>query len=445
MSERKITIDVPSLARVEGEGALHLKIEKGALQHLQFKIYEPPRFFEKFLEGRHYSEVPDIVARICGICPVAYQVSAVNALESVFEVQLTPWIKQMRRLLYCGEWIQSHSLHIHLLALPDYFEEDTVLGLAAKHPDEVKRGFAIQEAGNRLIKFLGGRSVHPVGLQVGGFHKAPSEDSATELLEYIESVLPDAMAMAEWISTIPLPDDPQTFNSVALTSVDYPLEAGRLKADNGLDISETEYEDYFKELQSPHSTALWSLMKGSLMEGSGKKESSMNGGDYLVGPLARLNLNIDQLPEFLSDLLAKVGNPFPSNNMFHSMLARAVEICFALHESAEILRQYQKPEAASVPVNVKAGTGCGWSEAPRGLLWHRYDVDEEGIIRAAKIVPPTSQNQARIEQDLMRSLQRFGLDRSDQELRLHSEKVVRNYDPCISCATHFINLTVARK
>lgn len=429
MSERKITIDVPSLARVEGEGALHLKIEKGALQHLQFKIYEPPRFFEKFLEGRHYTEVPDIVARICGICPVAYQVSAVNALESVFEVQLTPWIKQMRRLLYCGEWIQSHSLHIHLLALPDYFSEDSVLGLAAKHPEEVKRGFAIQEVGNRIIKFLGGRSVHPVGLQVGGFHKAPNEESAAELLESIESVLPAAIELTEWIASIPLPDDQQRFNSVALTSPGYPLEGGRLKSDSGLDLIENQYEQHFKELQSPHSTALWSLVDGN---------------NYLVGPLARLNLNMGSLPPFLSELLSKVGNPFPSRNMFHSMLARAVEICFVLHEAAGILRKYRLPDSPSVPVEVKAGSGCGWSEAPRGLLWHRYQVDKKGIIQAAKIVPPTSQNQARIEQDLADSLQAFGLERSDEELRLHSEKVIRNYDPCISCATHFLSLTTER-
>lgn len=429
MSKRKIKIDVPSLARVEGEGALHLKIEKGTLQHLQFKIYEPPRFFEKFLEGRHYSEVPDIVARICGICPVAYQVSAVNALESLFAVELTPWIKQMRRLLYCGEWIQSHSLHIHLLALPDYFGEESVLGLAAKHPEEVKRGFAIQDAGNRLIQFLGGRSVHPVGLQVGGFHRAPSAASAAELLECIETVLPEAIAMAEWIAKVDFPDDQQQFDSVALTSFEYPFEAGKLKSSSGLDITETEYEQHFKELQSPHSTALWSLFDGD---------------DYLVGPLARLNLNIDSLPPFLDELLTRLGNPFPSNNMFHSMLARAVEICFALNEAADILRHYVVPDAPSVPVVVKAGVGCGWSEAPRGLLWHRYEVDAEGIIRAAKIVPPTSQNQARIERDLFESLNAFGLDKSDKELRLHSEKVIRNYDPCISCATHFLNFTTER-
>ncbi|WP_415902177.1 Ni/Fe hydrogenase subunit alpha [Neptuniibacter sp. QD29_5] len=430
MTERKIQIDVPSLARVEGEGALHLKIEQGKLQHLQFKIYEPPRFFEKFLEGRHFSEVPDIVARICGICPVAYQVSAVNALESLFQVQLTPWIMDMRRLLYLGEWLQSHGLHIHLLALPDYFGHNSALELAGEFPDEVRRGFAIQDAGNRIMRFLGGRSVHPVGIKVGGFHKAPTVAEALEIKQSLQEILPQAVAMVEWLAEVEIPDHRQAFNSVSLTANGYPLGEGCLVSSSGLDITEDEYETYFVESQSPHSTALW---------------SHLNGQDYLVGPLARINLNHQQLPDFLQKLLLKLGNPFPSQNMFHSMLARGVEICFALDEAIRLLGKYESPERGAVEVSPQAGIGYGWSEAPRGLLWHRYIVDKAGLIVEAKIVPPTSQNQARIEQDLFYSLSEFGLDQPDDLLRLHSEKVIRNYDPCISCATHFLKLTTERK
>ncbi|WP_415889440.1 Ni/Fe hydrogenase subunit alpha [Neptuniibacter sp. SY11_33] len=430
MTERKIQIDVPSLARVEGEGALHLKIEQGELQHLQFKIYEPPRFFEKFLEGRHFAEVPDIVARICGICPVAYQVSAVNALESLFQVQLTPWIKDMRRLLYLGEWLQSHGLHIHLLALPDYFGHNSALELAGEYPDEVRRGFAIQDAGNRIMRFLGGRSVHPVGIKVGGFHKAPTVTEALELKQSLQEILPQAIVMVEWLAEIEIPDHRQAFNSVSLAANSYPLAEGCLVSSSGLNITEDEYETYFAESQSPQSTALW---------------SHLNGQDYLVGPLARINLNHQQLPDFLQKLLRKLGDPFPSQNMFHSMLARGVEICFALDEAINLLEKYQFPEKSAVEVNPNAGTGYGWSEAPRGLLWHRYTVDKAGLITEAKIVPPTSQNQARIEQDLLYSLSKFGLDQPDELLRLHSEKVIRNYDPCISCATHFLKLTTERK
>lgn len=430
MSERKIQIDVPSLARVEGEGALHLKIHKGHLQQLQFSIYEPPRFFEKFLEGRHYSEVPDIVARICGICPVAYQVSAVNALESLFTVELTPWIKQMRRLLYCGEWIQSHSLHVHLLALPDYFGHDSVISLAKDLPEQVRRGFALQDAGNRMMSLLGGRSVHPVGIAVGGFHKAPDQQTVDALLTDLEALLPQAIEMVQWLAEIEVPDEEQDFRSVALVEPQYAVAgADEVVTSCGTRLQVDQYERCFAESQAPHSTALW---------------SHFNGEDYLVGPLARLNLNHAALPDFLQSLLQQLGNPFPSRNMFHSMLARGIEICFALHQGIEILSAYAPADECSVPVTVKAGTGFGWSEAPRGMLWHRYSVDGSGLITEAKIVPPTSQNQARIEQDLHQSLQRFGLHHADDQLRLHCEKVVRNYDPCISCATHFLQLTTER-
>lgn len=429
MSERKVKIDVPSLARVEGEGALHLKINQEKIEHLQFKIYEPPRFFEKFLEGRHYTEVPDIVARICGICPVAYQVSAVNALESLFEVEKTVWIQQMRRLLYLGEWLQSHSLHIHLLALPDYFGYDTAIQLAGKFPDEVRRGFALQDSGNQIMRLLGGRSVHPVGIAVGGFHKAPALKDVDLLLANLQDLLPQAMAMAEWISTIDIPNQEQDFCSVALSADNYAVESGRVISSNGLDICEAEYEKYFQESHSPHSTALWSHLQGQ---------------DYLVGPLARLNLCHPQLPQGIQKLLSKLGNPFPSQNMFHSMLARAVEVCWALDEAINILQGYQIPDYSKAEITVKAGEGFGWSEAPRGLLWHRYKVNESGHIDEAKIVPPTSQNQARIEQDLEWSLSQIGLDQPDEVLRLHSEKVIRNYDPCISCATHFLKLSTER-
>ncbi len=430
MTERRIKIDVPSLARVEGEGALHLNIEGDRLAGLHFKIYEPPRFFEKFLEGRHFTELPDIVARICGICPVAYQVSAANALESLFQVQLTPWIKQMRRLMYCGEWLQSHSLHIHLLALPDYFGHDSAIGLAGDFPDEVRRGFALQDAGNQIMRLLGGRSVHPVGLKIGGFHHAPAMAEAEALLERLTALLPEAEQMCRWLATIDLPEEEQVFTSVALTGAAYPIEQGELISSQGLRILPEQYDQHFTEHQVQHSTALWSLLEGK---------------DYLVGPLARLNLNHALLPPQIQSLLTELGKPFPSRNMFHSMLARGVEVLFALTEAISILQKYVVPDCPAIDVKPVAGVACGWSEAPRGLLWQRYELDEHGIIQSARIVPPTSQNQARIEQDLQQSLNRFGLSQPDDALRLHSEKVIRNYDPCISCATHFLKLTTERR
>lgn len=431
MNERReIKINVPVLARVEGEGALDLHIRDGRIEHLKFSIGEPPRLFEKFLEGREAFEVPDMVARICGICPVAYQMSAVQALESLFGWRSTPWIEAMRRAMYCGEWIQSHSLHIHLLAAPDFFGYSSAPEMARDYPDEVRRGLRLQSLGNELIRLFGARSVHPVGARLGGFHSAPPKDRVTKLLDRLRAALPDAENLVAWTASVDVPQDQQDFVSVALRHPsEYPLYSGRIVSDTGLDIPVDRYEDRFDEHQEAHSTALYSLLEGR---------------PYLVGPLARLNLNWDRLPEPVSSTLGKTGIPFPSRNVFHSMLARAVEIHLAIVEAIRLLENYE-PDVPFVSGHTCVGSGFGCTEAPRGLLWHRYDVGEDGKILKARIVPPTSQNQARIAEDLHRSIEAFGLDRSDDELRLHGEKVIRNYDPCISCATHFLKLKVIRE
>lgn len=427
---REVGIHVPVLARVEGEGALHLRIRGGMIEELKLQIYEPPRLFEKFLEGRSFDEVPDMVARICGICPVAYQISAVNALESAFGVDAGPWVRAMRRVLYCGEWIESHCLHIHLLAAPDFFGYDSAVAMARDHPDVVRRGLKLQGLGNEILRLLGARSVHPVGVKVGGFHHAPQPQEVQTLLEKLQAAVPEAEALVRWTAAITLPVDPQVFSCVAMRHAeDYAIHEGCIVSSAGLDIRPQAYAQHFTEHQEPHSTALYSLLQGK---------------PYLVGPLARLNLNADRLPTPVAVLLAATGIDWPSANMFHSIVARAIEVYFALIESIRLLEQYRYPVAPAVTVTPRAGIGYGCSEAPRGVLWHRYEVDDRGLIVNARIVPPTSQNQARIEEDLRLSLQAFGLDHRDGELRLHCERVIRNYDPCISCATHFLRLKAER-
>jgi len=427
---RKVSIHVPVLARVEGEGALDLRIDGGAITELRLRIFEPPRFFEKFLEGRHYSEIPDMVARICGICPVAYQVTASQALEKLFNVDIGPWARAMRRVFYCGEWIQSHSLHIHLLAAPDFFGCGNAIELAALAPGEVRRGLRIQALGNELMDLFGARSVHPVGVRIGGFHGAPSLSRIHAMRDKLAAALPEAEALVRWTAGIAVPQDDQAFACVAMRHpVDYAIERGGIAASDGLLIEAEAYDEHFAERHEPHSTALF---------------SSYHGQPYLVGPLARLNLNHDRLPERVAELLAETGLVLPSRNIFHSLVARAVEILLALHEALRLLEAYRVPDSPWVPVTPRAGVATGCTEAPRGLLWHRYEMDADGCVVNARIVPPTSQNQARIEEDLRLSLLNFGLDQPDDALRLHCEKIIRNYDPCISCATHFLTMNVER-
>jgi len=429
--QRDISINVPVLARVEGEGALELVIKDGRIEDLKLRIFEPPRLFEKFLEGHKHQDVVDMVARICGICPVAYQMTAVQALEGLSEVVPGPWITTMRRVMYCGEWIQSHSLHVHLLAAPDYFGFNSVLELAQKHPDVVRRGLMLQTLGNDLITLFGARSVHPVGLCVGGFYTSPKPSVVEAIRTRLEKALPEAAALVHWCASLDFPDDSQECTDVALRHPDeYPMYAGRIVSGEGLDVGVSKFEHCFEEIQVPHSTAL---------------HARLNGKPYLVGPLARLNLNLDRLPDVVMDNLLSCAIRFPSRNMFHSMVARAVELHLAVYEAWRLLDGFAEPEVSRVPVEVKQGTAFGASEAPRGILWHRYDMDADGRVIAARIVPPTSQNQSRIEQDVANSLYNCGLDSDDEILRQRAEQVIRNYDPCISCATHFLTLDIERK
>lgn len=430
MTTKTININVPVLARVEGEGALDLTIVNKKITDLKLRIYEPPRYFEKSLEGRNHYDVLDTVARICGICPVAYQMSATHAIESIFDITITPWIRAMRRLFYCGEWLQSHSLHIHLLAAPDFLGFNSVIEMSAQYGDEVRRGLKLQALGNDLVELLGARSVHPVGAIIGGFSQAPDKKSIKAILHRVTEAKQDAINLIHWLDKLDLPNDEQNFISVALHHDDeYPFNEGRLISDSGLNIAISEFEKHFKETHVDHSTALHCLF---------------NGQPYLVGPLARLNLNKDQLPKEVKDVMQELKTTFPSKNMFHSIIARAIEIHFILVEAEQILSNYEHTDKPHVEFKPKAGTGYGCTEAPRGILWHRYDMDEKGCVKKAIIVPPTSQNQPRIEQDLKDSLIKFGLDSAKDKLQLHAETVIRNYDPCISCATHFLNLNLIR-
>ena len=427
MSER--SIEVPVLTRVEGEGALHVRIENDQVSELRLRIFEPPRFFEEFMVGRSWKEVSDIVTRICGICPVAYQMSACHALEQAFEIETTPEIRALRRLYYAGEWMESHGLHIHLLAAPDFLGYRDAMSMAKDYPDEVRRGMYLQGLGNTILNLFGGRSVNPVGARVGGFYRAPSNDEARAILGKLKDALPAAEALVGWTASLSLPAVVRDAPWVSLRHPDeYPMNEGRIVSSTGLDVTATEFSEHMEEHQVPHSTAL---------------HAHIDGRPYWTGPLPRLNNNLDRLPPETERLLKQTGLDWPSNNPYHSVVARAIEIHLALVEGIRVLENYRRPSRAHVPVEPRAAIGMAATEAPRGLLWHRYVMDADGYVRAASIVPPTSQNQAWIEEDLRESvLENLALD--DEKLHLRLESAIRNYDPCISCSTHFLKLTVDR-
>jgi coenzyme F420-reducing hydrogenase alpha subunit len=425
------TIRVDTLARVEGEGSLYIKLVGERVADVKLKIYEPPRLFEAFLRGRHFSEAPDITARICGICPVAYQMSAVHAIERALGVHIDPAVRLLRRLFYCGEWIESHTLHVYMLHAPDFLGFPDVIAMARDHRDVVERALRLKKIGNRIVTLLGGREIHPISAAVGGFYKLPTKQQLRELVEDLEWALEASLETVHWTAGMSFPDFEQDYEFVALGHPDeYPFNEGRLKSNRGLDIGAAEYEDNFVELHVKHSNALHSVIRGR--------------SSYLVGPLARFNLNFDKLPETAQKAAVEVGLRPPVKNPFRSIVVRAVELIFACAEALRVIREYQPPPAPRVDVPIRAGIGQAITEAPRGILYHRYSLDEHGLIVTAKIVPPTSQNQKRIEDDLREYAVQL-VAWPIQEATWKCEQAVRNYDPCISCATHFLKLQIERE
>lgn len=425
------TVKVDVLARVEGEGAFKVVVRNGKVQRAELRIYEPPRFFEAMLRDRDHSEAPDITARICGICPVAYQMSSVHAMEAAFGVRVEGQLRALRRLLYCGEWIESHVLHLAMLHAPDFLGYAGGVEMARDHPETVQMALQLKKAGNDIMTLIGGREIHPINVRVGGFYKVPKKRDFAELTEKLKWAHDAAIEVVRWVSTFDFPDHQRDYTFVALQHPDeYPFNEGRIVSNKGLDIAAADYEKHFTESHVERSNALQAHM--------------VDGSSYLCGPLARYNLDFEQLSPTAQQIAREVGLERVVTNPYRSIMVRAVETLYAVDEALRIISEYEEPDAPFVPAQPREGSGAWSTEAPRGLLYHRYNLRADGKIAEAKIVPPTSQNQASVEEDLM-SFVGDMLDLPEDELQTRCEQTIRNYDPCISCATHFLKLDIDRE
>jgi coenzyme F420-reducing hydrogenase alpha subunit len=423
-------IKVDYIARVEGEGALYIKLDRDRVEDLQLRIFEPPRFFEALLEGRDFREAPDITARICGICPVAYQMSACHAMEAITGQQPDGTIRELRRLLYCGEWIESHILHIYMLHAPDFLHYPDAITMARDHPELVKRALRLKKIGNQLMTVLGGREIHPINIKVGGFYKVPDRTRLDALLPDLEWALQAARETVTLVSGLPFPDFEQDYEFMALRHPDeYPFNEGRLVSSAGLDVDITDYDKVLFEEHVSHSTSLHS--------------NTRSGTPVHLGPMARYALNRDRLHPHARQAADAAGLGEVVKNPFKSIIVRAVEVVYAVEEALRIIKAYQPPAEPAVAVTPRAGTGYGATEAPRGICYHRYTINDDGIIENAKIVAPTSVNQSMIESDLREYVQPR-MELPEDQLRHECEQAIRNYDPCISCSCHFLDLTVER-
>jgi hydrogenase maturation protease len=428
MTHRHRSIQVGALARVEGDGALDVRVVDGRVVQADLRIYEPPRFFEGFLRGRAITEAPDITARICGICPVAYQMSACQAAEALAGVEVAGALRDLRHLLYCGEWIESHALHIYLLHAPDFLGAESAIELATTDRATVERGLQLKKVGNHIMELVGGRAIHPVNVRVGGFHRVPTPAELVPLGDQLRWARDAAVDTVRWVADFDAPDLETDAVFVALRHPDeYAVLSGRIATSLGDEIQVADFDDLVTEEQVAHSTALHARLSG--------------GHRYVVGPLARYALNADRLAPLAREMAAEVGLEHPVRNPFRSIVVRAVEVVHACDTALALLDRYERPPVPAVDVPLRAGVGCGATEAPRGLLWHRYATEADGIIADARIVPPTSQNQHEIEHELAEVVE-AGLALDRHTLTHRCEHAIRNHDPCISCATHFLELRV---
>ena len=422
------TIEVPALARVEGEGGLYIRYKDGEPNEIKVNIYEPPRFFEAFLEGRYLQDVPDITARICGICPVAYQMSAVRAFEKALDLKISDQVRLLRNLMYCGEWIESHVLHIYMLQAPDLTGHESAISLAEVEPERVTRALQMKKIGNQILKTIGGRSVHPVNTCVGGWYRWPDKDEIQQLLPELEWGLEQALETVRWAIELTYPDLELDYEFVALHHPDeYAILEGEILSSRIGVIAEQDFESHYLEKHLEHSTALHSY--------------TTEDQPYFVGPLARFNLNFEQLGAAAKDIAGEVGVEPPLINPYKGLIARAIETVEAYDRAIQLVEAYNPEEPSAQSIETRLGEGAAATEAPRGLLYHRYRIDEHGFVKHARIVPPTAQNLARMEADLWQ-LAPMVYELEHEKATLTCEHLLRAYDPCISCSTHFLTLTI---
>jgi coenzyme F420-reducing hydrogenase alpha subunit len=422
-------VDIAGLTRVEGEGSLRLRVENGVVEEAHLEIFEAPRYFERLVVGRTPDEVIDIVARICGICPVAYQMTAVHAFEAGYGIEVDPAIRTLRRLLYCGEWIESHALHVYLLHLPDFLGYASALEMAKDHRAAVESGLALKKAGNELVGLIGGRAIHPVSVQVGGFSRTFRRAELTALHGSLARALEISLATVDLVAGLETPAFEREGRLVALRHpTEYPMNEGRIVSTDGMDVAATDWRSIFAEQQVPWSNAL--------------QARGRDGRPYLLGPMARVTLDADHLHPLAAEALERTGLAGEiAVNPYRSIVARAIELVDATAEALDIIDAYQPPDAPAATWRPGRASAAWATEAPRGMIFHAYELDEDGYVAHAQIVPPTSQNQAAIEADLATFAVQV-LDLPHDQATHRIEQLIRSYDPCISCATHFLDLTV---
>ena len=428
MSAEKI-IKVNHVTRVEGHGNIHIRIKDGKVEECQWQVVEAPRFFEAMLRGRKWYEIAHITSRICGICSIGHTLTSLKATEAAMGVTLSEQTEKFRRLLVHAENLQSHILHLGYLVLPDLLGVPSVIPLASTHKDEVLLVVRLHRLANEMSALVGGRTTHPQRPVVGGFTKWPTTEEMETLRRRLADCVPDVEAVASLIKSLAgkLPRFTRETEYIGLTSADeYALYDGDIASTDGRTWPVNQYKEITNEYLVPHSTAKFTRHKRD---------------SYMVGALARLNLNYDQLAPKAKQVAETFGLRPINYNPFMNNIAQLVEVAHSIEDSIRLidalLKDGIKNEKPSF--SIRAGRGSASVEVPRGILFHEYEYNKDGECVWANCVIPTNQNHANIQKDLEALVPEIK-DRPQEEIELTAEMLVRAYDPCISCSTHCIFL-----
>ncbi len=421
-----IDLSIDKLSKIEGHGELDLKVRDGKVEDIKFKITENKRFYTTAIEGKPFIAAPSRMSRICGTCSIAHLLCCIKAIENALGHEPSEQIKILRKLTTYGMMIRDHALHLYFFTLPDVFNKDSVLEFDQKNPEEhdlVHDAFAVKSAGNNLSIAVAGKAVHAPYPMVGGFSKFPEPDSIKKSIKELKEVRPKVIRLMkifqEWDQTL---QRDTTF--VAQISKDFSFMDGKIKTSNNTTIEEPDYIQHLERTVIPYSTAT-----GYMFEG----------GNYFVGSLSRINLNKEALHENTKRDAADFLKWFPSKNVFDNNLAQAIETLHAIDHSIELLENTRFEKEKLNILKPKKSSGIGVIEAPRGTLYYKVDLDEKGTVTHVDVIVPTQQNQINIEEDIKLFVEK-NLDMEKQKMALEIEKIIRAYDPCMSCATHFLKI-----
>jgi len=413
------------VAKIEGHANLTVQVDEGKVKKVDLAVVEGSRFFEGIAKGRRYDDVHLVVQRICGICSVSHTLVALKAIENALDIKVSKQTHKLRELMEIGAFIQSHSLHMFLLALPDYLGYQSAIDMAAQYKKEVQLGLMLKKLGNEIDKVIGGRVMHPVATAVGGFSSLPSQEDLDDLTKQLEKARPEAMKAVGLFAGLKYPKFKRLTEYVSIGKEDiYGIIDGDIMFSNGLVVPQSEYLKHLKETVVPYSTA---------------KMSTFEKRSYYVGALARVNNNHDLLSKNTQKAIEKFGLRFPSANPYENNIAQALEVVHVIDMAIEILNSFKVKDEEVVKPVLKKSRGVAIIEAPRGILIHDYELDKNGIVTKANVVTPTAQNLKNIEDDIYKLLPSL-LSKTENEVIFELEKLIRAYDPCISCSAHFLKI-----